>query len=94
MDLLKMLFPLSFVESFDALLAKFNLSFGGKKEVTTLIVKLVLYVVAMILSGVVFGLLGIIPLVGLLFGLIGWAVGLYALAGLVLAVLDFFKVLK
>lgn len=48
--------------------------------------------------GLVFGLLAKIPLIGIVFSLVGWLVGsvigLYALVGIVVTLLVYFKVLK
>ena len=78
MDMLKKIFPFSF----------------GVKDVTALVVALVIYIVGGAVLGVVFGLLAKIPLIGILFGIVGWAVGVYCFVGIVLSVLDFLKVLK
>lgn len=40
------------------------------------------------------GLLAKLPIIGVLFGLVGSLVGLYALVGIVLSILVFLKVLK
>ena len=78
MDMLKKIFPFSF----------------GVKDITALVVALVIYIVGGAVLGVVFGLLAKIPLLGILFGIVGWAVGVYCFVGIVLSVLDFLKVLK
>ena len=44
--------------------------------------------------GLVLGLLGAIPLLGIIFRIIGWVVDIYCLVGIVLVVLDYLKVLK
>lgn len=79
MDTLKKLFPLSFRE---------------KKEVKDFIIVLVIYAVISIVCEIVFWLLGKIPLVGFLFGLVGWVVGLYIIGGVVLTILHFTGVIK
>ncbi len=78
MDKVKKFFPLS--------------SSIGDNE--TLIKNVIIYVVAMIISGLVFGLLGKIPIVGIITGIIGALVGIYLLVGLVLAFLFYFNILK
>ena len=78
MDMLKKIFPFSF----------------GVKDITALVVALIIYIVGGAVLGVVFGLLAKIPLIGILFGIVGWAVGVYCFVGIVLSVLDFLKVLK
>lgn len=71
----------------DMLKKFFPYSFGAK-DVAGLIIKIVVYIVASAVLGFVVGL---IPLVG---GLIGSLIGLYSTVGLVLAILDYLKVLK
>lgn len=86
MDVLKKLFPYSF----------------GIKDTNNFIVKIIVYVVASIVLGAVIALAGLlvgwIPVVG---AIIGWALGLisslcglYCLAGLVILILVFCKVIK
>ncbi|MBQ4553272.1 MAG: hypothetical protein IJA59_10025 [Clostridia bacterium] len=78
MDMLKKIFPFSF----------------KSKEVKDLVINIVIYLVASIVGGWLLGLLGGIPLLGVIFDLIGSLFGLYCLVGIVLAVLDFLKILK
>ncbi len=82
MDMLKKLFPFSF----------------GVKDVTDLVIKILVYVAVGVLVGLIGWVLGIIPLIGwilaLVWGIVGTLVGLYTLAGIVFAVLDFCKILK
>lgn len=72
MELLKKIFPYSF----------------GAKDITGLIIKIIVYIVASAVLGFVVGL---IPFVG---GLIGSLISLYSTVGLILAFLDYLKVLK
>lgn len=60
----------------------------------TFIRNLIIYVVAFVICALLFSLLGKIPLIGILFGIIGWIVGLYLIVGIVLAVLLYFNILK
>ncbi|MBR6786544.1 MAG: hypothetical protein IKM26_01305 [Clostridia bacterium] len=78
MDMVKKIFPFSF----------------KSKEVKDLVINIVIYLVASIVGGWLLGLLGGIPLLGVIFDLIGSLFGLYCLVGIVLAVLDFLKILK
>lgn len=79
MDLLKKVFPLSF-------------KYVG--DVAKLIIGILIYIVGNIVAGAVIGLLAKIPVLGFIFGLIGSLVGLYCLAGIVILLLVYFKVLK
>lgn len=86
MDILKKVFPYSF----------------GAAEVKDLVVKIIVYIVAAFLAGVVLALAGLITgwipvlgaVIGLLLSIVGGAVELYVLIGIVLLVLDYLKVLK
>lgn len=79
MDLLKKYFPYSF----------------GVKDLTDLIIKIIVYVVAGVIVATIAGLIGQIPLVG---SILGWVIGtvanIYTTVGWILAILDYLKVLK
>ena len=85
----------------DALKKFFPLSFGAK-EIKDLVIKIIIYIVAAAIGGAVIAIataiLAIIPLIGGLLaavvGILGGLVGLYALLGIVILCLDYFKVLK
>lgn len=78
MDMLKKLFPHAF----------------RAKETNPFIVALVIYILIDIVCGFLIGLLAKLPLVGVLFSLVGSLVGVYATAGVVLSILVFVKVIK
>lgn len=78
MDFLKKFWPFSF----------------RAKDVSNLIISLLVYIVIDIVCGVVIGLLAKLPLIGWLFALVGSLVGLYAFVGIVVTILVFLKVLK
>ena len=88
MDFLKKFFPYSF----------------GTQEVSQLVIRTIIYIVAIIIGGVLLGLIGFlngliqIPLVtglvGTLLGIIGSVVDVYCTAGIVIMFLAHFKVLK
>ena len=63
-------------------------------ELNAFIITLIIYILVDVVCGFVIGLLAKLPIVGIIFSLIGTLVGLYALVGIVLAVLVFVKVLK
>ena len=79
MDMLKKIFPLSF-------------SFAD--TIVNLVVGIVIYLVAPALASVVLGLLAKIPLLGIIFAVINWALGIYAFVGLVLLILVYLKLVK
>lgn len=79
MDLLKKIFPLSFKYA---------------DTVANLIIGILIYVVAGAVVGVILGWLSLIPILGLIFSLVSTVLGIYCLAGIVIEVLLFTKVLK
>jgi len=78
MDNLKKFFPFSFKST----------------EQTNFIIALVIYVLVDVVCGCIIGFLSGIPVVGILFSILGAVIGLYALVGIILSVLVFAKVLK
>lgn len=78
MDILKKVFPTAFKAT----------------DVKPLIISLIIYVLIDIVCGFVIGLLAKIPILGIIFSLLGSIVGLYALVGVVLSILVFVKVIK
>ena len=78
MEMLKKFFPYSF----------------GAQDVAALVIKILVYIVVGTVAGFIIGLLGTIHIIGLIFSLIGALVELYVLAGVVIAVLDYLKILK
>lgn len=78
MDILKKIFPTAFKAT----------------DVKPLIISLIIYVLIDIVCGFVIGLLAKIPILGIIFSLLGSIVGLYALVGVVLSILVFVKVIK
>ncbi len=78
MDMLKKFFPHAFKVT----------------EVQSFIITLIIYVLIDIVCGFVIGLLAKLPIVGVIFSLLGSLVGLYATVGIVLSILVFTKVLK
>ena len=70
-------------------------AFGLKqKEVKPFVILLIIYVVADIVLGAVAGLLAGIPIVGLIFSIVGSLIGLYCTAGIVFSILKFVGVFK
>jgi hypothetical protein len=47
-----------------------------------------------VICSLLFSLLGKIPLLGIVFSILGWLVDLYLVVGIVLAVLLYFNILK
>nr|MBQ4320296.1 hypothetical protein [Clostridia bacterium] len=86
MDMLKKFFPLSFKEKTTA-----NL-------VITIIIYVVLPTILGIVTGIIGAVVGLIPIIGAiviaLLGGVSSLIGIYCLAGIVIAVLNFLDVLK
>lgn len=78
MDILKKFFPHAFKAT----------------ELVAFIVTLIIYVLVDVVCGFVIGLLASIPLIGIIFSILGTVIGLYALIGIILSVLVFVKVIK
>ena len=72
----------------------FPYSFKAKKDIGALIVNVLIYLVFDIVAGAIIGLLSDIPLVGLVFGLVGALLGLYVTVGLILSILHYLKLVK
>lgn len=80
MDILQKVFPFSFKVK--------------EKDVTSLIVSIIINILVAAVGGLVLGLLGGIPIIGFLFSFVGGLMDLYAVVGIVLAVLIFLNILK
>ncbi len=78
MDKLKQLFPLSFRGT----------------EMKDMIVSVILYIVVAAIASVLIWVVALIPIVNLVVGIVGTLVDIYVLVGIVLAVLNYFNVLK
>lgn len=63
-------------------------------DVASLIVTILIYILFDVVAGAIIGLLSKLYIVGILFSILGTLVGIYATAGIVLAILVFCKVLK
>lgn len=60
----------------------------------TFIKNVIIYFVAAIVCWLVFTLLGRIPLIGAVLGIIGWIIDVYLGLGIILAVLIYFNIVK
>lgn len=79
MDMLKQIFPLSF---------------QAKSDIAALIINILIQIVVGAVVGFVLSILAAFPFIGFVFNFIGWMVSLYFTAGIVISLLDYFKVLK
>ncbi len=78
----------------DLLKKIFFYAFKEKKDVSALVVSVVIQVLVTAVLGIALGFLGGVPFVGFLFGLVGGLIDLYGTASVVLTFLDYFKVIK
>lgn len=61
-------------------------------DIKSLIIALVIYALISFVGGLVLGLLDGIPVLGIIFSVLGWLVEVYAVVGIVLAILAFLKI--
>ncbi len=59
-----------------------------------LLIAILIYAVVNFVGGFVLGLLDAIPLVGFVFGVLGWVLSIYCAVGIIVALLVFFKIVK
>ncbi len=64
------------------------------EDVKSLIIALVIYALIGFALGLVLGLLSAIPIIGIIFKVLGWIVELYTIAGIILSILVFLKIVK
>ena len=82
------------VNKMDLLKKVFPFSFAAKKDLATLIIHILIYLVAGLIGGCIVGFLAKLPIIGFIFGLVGSLISIYGIAGIVLSCLDYFKILK
>ncbi len=63
-------------------------------SVKSLVIGLLIYAVIAAVANIVFGLLDNIWIIGFIFSVIGWVVDIYCVAGVILAILVFLKVVQ
>lgn len=78
----------------DTLKKFFPLSFKFTKDVANLIIGIIIYVVIGAIAPAILGILGFLPIIGWILGIVSSLVGIYCLAGIVIQILVFAKVLK
>ncbi len=64
------------------------------KDVTSFVVQLIIFIVICAVVGILIGVLAGIPIIGLIFKLLGAVIELYGLIGIVLCVLKFVDAIK
>ena len=78
----------------DTLKKFFPLSFKFAKDVANLIIGIIIYVAIGAIAPAILGILGFLPIIGWILGIVSSLVGIYCLAGIVIQILVFAKVLK
>lgn len=78
----------------DTLKKFFPLSFKFAKDVANLIIGIIIYLVIGAVAPAILGILGFLPVIGWILGIVSSLVGIYCLAGIVIQILVFAKVLK
>jgi len=78
----------------DALKKIFPLSFKFAKDVANLIIGILIYVVIGAIAPAILGILGFLPVIGWILGIVSSLVGIYCLAGIIIQILVFAKVIK
>ena len=64
------------------------------RDLKGLLIAVLIYVIVNFVGGFVLGLLDGLPLIGFVFGVLGWALGIYCAVGIIVAVLVFFNIIK
>ena len=65
-----------------------------EKDVTSFVVQLIIFIVVCFVGGLIVGLLAAIPIIGIIFSILGSLLSLYSFIGVVLCILKFLDVLK
>ena len=65
-----------------------------EKDVTSFIVQLIIFIVVCALVGVLIGILSAIPIIGVIFWIVGSLMELYSIVGIVLCILKFLGIVK
>lgn len=72
----------------------FPFSYKVTNDVTTLVIAIAIYIIASVAWGVVTAILGGIPILGWIVGVIGAVLWLYCVVGIVLSILEFLNAKK
>ena len=65
-----------------------------RKNLVSFLIQLIIFVVICAVVGVLFGVLGAIPILGIIFWILGSLLEIYSIVGIVLCVLVFLDVIK
>ena len=65
-----------------------------RKNLSSFLIQLIIFVVVCAVVGVLFGVLGAIPILGIIFWILGSLLEIYSIVGIVLCILVFLDVIK
>lgn len=65
-----------------------------RKNLVSFLIQLIIFVVICAVVGVLFGVLGAIPILGIIFWILGSLLEIYSIVGIVLCILVFLDVIK
>ena len=72
----------------------FPYSFKAKKDVSALVVNIIIQFLICAVAGVIIGICAKLPLIGWIIGIVGGLVDAYLIVGIVLSILDYLKIIK
>lgn len=72
----------------------FPYSFNAKSSVGQLAITVIVYLIVGAIAGALVALLSHLPFIGWIIGILGSLVNVYVFVGILLSVLDYFKLLK
>lgn len=64
------------------------------RNIKGLVMAILIYAVVSFVGGIIHGLIGGIPLIGLVVGIIGWALGIYCTVGIIISIMVFLNIVK
>ena len=64
------------------------------RDLKGLLIAVLIYIIVNFVGGFVLGIIDGLPLIGFVFGVIGWALGIYCAVGIIVAVLVFLNIVK
>lgn len=72
----------------------FPLSFSWAKSLVSMLIGVLVYLVVGAVAGIAIGIIGALPIVGIIAWVLGLAVDVYVLAGIIILVLAYLKIVK
>lgn len=66
----------------------------AEKDATSFIVQLIIFIVVCAIAGILIGILANIPVIGIIFSVLGSLIELYSFIGIILCIVKFLGVIK